>query len=77
MSTRDSDGVELGVRCGCLLFLTIFNLLVGGWSVNYLLEFFANKVIPFGWAMVIGLFAGEASIPAAIVVWILHMFHII
>jgi hypothetical protein len=52
-------------------------MLAGGWSVNYLLNFFASKVIPFGWAMVIGLFAGEISIPVAVVVAILHMFHVI
>ena len=67
---RSSDD---GSWCGCLLWiaLIVFNVLVGGWSVEYLLEFFLNKAIPFLGAMVIGLFVGELSVPVAIVIAIL------
>jgi len=70
----DSSGA-----CSCLIWfaVVVFNILVGGWSVNYLLEFFANKMIPFFWAAVIGLFAGEVSVPVAAVVAILHWFHVV
>jgi hypothetical protein len=47
------------------------NLFIGAWSVNYLLMEFMGKQIPLLGAMVIGLFAGEVSIPVAVVVWIL------
>jgi len=67
-----SDDSAVTCQCGCYLFLFLLNLLMGGWSVNYLLMFFAGKVIPFFWATVIGLFAGEISIPVAIVIWILR-----
>jgi hypothetical protein len=75
--SKDRDGTYLGIQCGFYIIILIVNMLAGGWSVNYLLNFFASKVIPFGWAMVIGLFAGEISIPVAVVVAILHMFHVI
>ena len=66
-----SDGFA-GLNCGCMAIIFILNVVFGGWSVAYLLELF-NKVIPFGWAMVIGLFTGEFTIPVAVVVWILKL----
>jgi hypothetical protein len=75
MSTRD-DNTGL-IQCGCFIFVLLINLIAGGWSVNVLLDFFLNKTIPFLWASIIGLVIGEISIPAAIVVYILHMFNII
>lgn len=71
---RDSSFV---VNCGCALLLLVFNILAGGWSVNYLLGFFLEKTIPFFWAATIGLFVGEISFPAAVVVAILHSFGIV
>jgi hypothetical protein len=65
------------VNCGCTIFIVVLNLLVGGWSVNYILTFFLDKAIPFFWATVIGLFAGEITIPVAVIVAILHYFGII
>jgi hypothetical protein len=59
------------VSCGCLL---IFNLLLGGISVNYLLDVFLGKTIPFIGAALIGLVAGEFTVPVAFVVWILKSF---
>lgn len=67
------DGGTAGIQCGCWVIILLCNLVFGGWSVNYLLDIFAGKVIPFFWAMVIGLFAGQFSIPVAVVVWILKM----
>jgi len=58
-------------NCGCIILVIVFNLLIGGWSVNYLLDFFLAKTIPFIGAAVIGLFVGEISVPVAVVVWIL------
>ena len=58
--------------CGCLLLLFVINLVVGGWSVNYLLMFAVGKTIPMIGATVIGIIVGEVSIPLAIVVAILQ-----
>jgi len=68
---------EVGVRCGCWLIVALFNAVAGGMSVQYLIEVFANKVIPFWWAALIGLFVGELSIPVAIVVWLLRLFGVL
>jgi hypothetical protein len=70
MNTKDN---VTGIECGCYIAVLIFNLLFGGWSVNYLLDFFAGKMIPFFWAVVIGLFTGQFSIPVAAAIWILKL----
>ena len=64
-------------QCGCYVLVFAFNIFVCGWSVNYLLDVFANKMLPFFWAAVIGLFVGEVSFPVAVVVAILKYFQII
>lgn len=56
---------------GCFVLTIALNCILGGWSVRYLVEAIAHKVIPWGWAILIGLFAGELTIPGAIIVWIL------
>lgn len=60
---------------GCLII--VFNLFVGGWSVNYLLNFFLEKTIPFIGAAIIGLIVGEVSIPVAVAVAILRLFGVV
>ncbi len=65
------------VSSGCGILIIIFNIFVGGWSVNYLLEFFLNKTIPFVGAALIGLFSGEISIPVAVVIAILKYFGVL
>lgn len=74
---RRSDGAINAVSCGCGLLLIAFNFLVGGWSVNYLLEFFLEKTIPFIGAAAIGLVAGEISVPVAVVIAILRHFGVV
>ena len=64
-------------NCGCLIAVLVINLLVGGWSVNLLLDVFLQKTLPIFWAEVIGLFVGEFSIPVAVVVAILRHFGIV
>lgn len=73
---RSNDGNSLA-SCGCGLLIVVFNLFVGGWSVNYLLQFFLAKTIPFFGAMLIGLFVGELSVPTAIVVALLKIFGVL
>lgn len=67
-----SNNSDSFVSCGCMFLIVVFNLLLGAWSINYLLMFFLAKTIPLIAAIIIGLFAGEFTIPLAIVVWILH-----
>lgn len=64
-------------NCGCVLILFVTNLVLGGWSVNLLLDVFLHKMLPFGWAVVIGLFTGEFTVPVAIIVAILRHFGIV
>jgi hypothetical protein len=68
--SKYSSNDESGLNCGCYIFVLIFNLLVGGWSVNYLL-LLLGKNIPFFWDTLIGIFTAEISVPVAVVVWIL------
>ena len=60
--------------CGCtsMLVIFIFNIIVGGMSVDYILSWF-SKDVPTIADMVIGLFVAEFSVPVAIVGWILKV----
>jgi hypothetical protein len=71
MSKSREDAVALG-GCGCWIAVLVFNVALGGWSVNYLLDFFLQKNIPFIFDTIIGFFVAEISVPVAIVVAILH-----
>jgi hypothetical protein len=66
-----SNDLFTGYGCILMAVFLFVNLFVGAWSVNYLLMEFMGKQIPLLGAMVIGLFAGEVSIPVAVVVLIL------
>lgn len=63
-------------KLGCGIIILIFNLLVGGWSVNFILNYF-DKDIPFIADTLIGLFVAQISIPVACVMWILQYFGVI
>ena len=71
---RREEGIA---NLSCCLLVFVLNLLVGGWSVNYLLEFFLNRTIPFIGAALIGLVAGEITFPVAIVIAILKFFGVL
>ena len=64
------------VTCGCWFLVALFNVLVGAWSVNYILLYFLGKMIPLWGAMLIGLFTAEISVPVAVVIALLRFFHI-
>jgi len=76
MSTNDNDDYESIINCGCNMIILIIKILAGGWSVNFLLSLF-NEKIPFFWAAIVALFIGELTIPAAIVIKILIRFGIV
>lgn len=61
--------------CGCVIFVLALNLVVGTWSVIEILSWF-GKSIPLIGNIIIGLFAGELSIPVAIIGYILKLFGI-
>ena len=65
MKRRKSD---VGVGLGCLvpIVIVILNITIGAWSVGEILSWF-GKDIPIVADAVIGLFAGEISIPVAII----------
>lgn len=67
------DNTEIGCNTGCGCFVILFNLLLGGWSVNAILGWLGHN-IPFWADSLIGLFAGEISIPIAIIGSILRLF---
>jgi hypothetical protein len=67
------DTSKTTFTCGCYTAIFLFNLFIGGWSVNYLLQLF-GKDIPFLADILIGLFVAEFSIPVAVVVAILKSF---
>lgn len=73
-TSTDDNGL---LNCGCALLLALFNILVGGWSVVYLLNVFADKAISFLGACLIGLFVAEISVPLAIVTWLLKSFGVL
>lgn len=60
-------------NCGCIIYLVLvlFNIFIGGISVDYILSWF-GKDIPNIADGVIGLFVGEISVPIAIIGWILQ-----
>lgn len=65
------DGGSTLTGCGCALLVVGLNLWAGYTSVQYLAGVFLSKVIPFWWALLLGLIGGELTIPVAIIVWIL------
>lgn len=69
MTTKDEMNVRVG--CGCLILL--LNLLLGGWSVDYLLQFLGKNIHWIG-DVLIGLVIGQFTIPIALVIWLLQLF---
>jgi hypothetical protein len=69
------SGSPAVVSCGCIFLVT--NLLLGGWSVNYLIGNIFNKTIPLFWAVIVGLFTGQFTVPISIIVAILKSFRIL
>ena len=61
------------VGCGLMLIIALFNGIIGGLSVNYILSWF-HKDIPMVFDMLIGLLVGEFSVPVALVGKILKLF---
>lgn len=62
-------------KISCLIWLIIVgvNVTLGAMSVDYIL-FWLGKDIPFLADAAIGLFAGEITIPIAVIGWILKCF---
>ncbi len=67
-------------KTSCTLTTIIFSISIiiqmslGAWSVDFLLNYFLNKDIPFWADCVIGLFTAEITFPVAIIVWIISLF---
>lgn len=52
--------------------ISLINISIGAWSISEILSWF-GKSIPLIGSAIIGLFAGEISIPVAIIGWILKI----
>lgn len=63
----------MGSQLGCFLIVLAFNIVVGAWSVDYILSFF-GKDIPIFADILIGLFVAQLSVPVAIAMWLLRLF---
>lgn len=61
----------VGGQCGCMLAVLLFNILLGKWSIDYIGMTGFGVTVPVLPAIVGGLFLGEFTIPAAILVWLL------
>lgn len=75
-----STATDRGSSCftvGCFVLAFLTNIVLGGWSVNYLLLSIFDKTIPFLFSAIIGLFVGEFSVPIAVIVLILRNFGIL
>jgi len=70
---KSSNKKAGGFGFGCFMFVLVFNILAGGWSVDQVLGWF-DKNIPFWGDSLIGLFAAEFTFPAAIIGLILQAF---
>ncbi len=78
-SSLTSEEKQSGGCASCIwtaAYLVIF-FVAGGYAVNYLLMLFAHTAIPFIWAGVAGMIIGPVVVSVAIVVAILHAFHVI
>ena len=58
--------------CFTVIVILLINLSIGAWSISEILSWF-GKSIPLIASVIIGLFAGEISIPIAIIGWILRI----
>ena len=58
--------------CVTVIIISLINISIGAWSVGEILSWF-GKAIPLIASVIIGLFAGEISIPVAIIGWILKI----
>lgn len=63
-----------GLGCFVVLGVLLFNVTIGAWSTSYLLWIWLGKDIPLFGDIVIGAIAGELTVPAAIVTWLLRLF---
>ena len=60
-----------GTCCVLLLLMLAINLIFGGMCTEYCLHYWFNRHVPFIIASIIGLVAGELTIPAAVVTFLL------
>ncbi len=71
------DNTVFGIQGGCCVLVLALNLILGSWSTNVILLTFLGKTIPWIGAALIGLVAGEITIPVAIVISVLKFFHVL
>lgn len=73
-SSGSGEGCAVGGACGCWLAFLLFNLCLGGVSLQYCLECFIGKGLDQFWvAALLGLFLGEFTVPIAIICFVLKL----
>lgn len=58
--------MKIKIGCSTFIILLIINITIGAWSIIEILSWF-GKSIPLWENILLGLFAGEFSIPIAII----------
>lgn len=71
-STSSSSGGGCGVL-GCWLLIVIVNLTLGSYCFNYSLGAIWGTQLPWGLALIGGLFLGELTIPCAVICWLITL----
>lgn len=68
---------DAGISLGCVVILLVINVLLGGVSTQYVVEFWGGYIkqtpvdVPFWICAVSGLFLGQFTIPLAIITWLI------
>lgn len=69
--------MERLIGSGCVVWfvgVVLFNIVIGAWTFSYCLWVIWGKQAPLIADIICGLFLGELSTTAAIVLWILSVF---
>ena len=77
MISADIKETGDGKGCGCFLLIATFNLVLGGFATQYVVEYWGTYLkeapvdIPFWVCAIAGFFVGQITVPAAIITWLL------
>lgn len=64
---------EEDIGCGCLIIFILFNIAIGGISVDYCLWYLFEKNVPWFADVIGGIFLGEFTVPLMVLCWLLKL----
>lgn len=73
LTNSNPDGCLPLSGCGCGIAYMVGALALGGWSVQYCLDFFTGKTVDNFIAVLAGLFLMPATLPLAIICYLLRL----